>query len=136
VTLPLAQLVPAVTRPAFKKRSPAGATLMADWQAIVGPDLAGVTAPRRLSRGQLTIACSGPVAMELHHLQGALIDRINTHAGHALVERLRFTQDHVAPRAAAPAPLRVVPRMAPEGVRPGPLADALADLWQAIRARA
>ncbi|MEJ0046643.1 MAG: DUF721 domain-containing protein [Rhodospirillales bacterium] len=81
VSLPLAQLVPGVTRPAFKKRSPAGASLMADWVAIVGPTLAARTEPRKLSRAQLTIACSGPVAMELQHAAAALIERINTHAG-------------------------------------------------------
>jgi hypothetical protein len=136
LTLPLAQLVPAITRPAFKKRSPAGATLMADWAAIIGPQLAAVTEPRRLTRGQLTIACAGPVAMELQHLQGVLIERINAHAGGTVVETLRFVQDHITPR---PLPVAVPPRGAPEKIAElpdGPLADALAGLRQAIRARA
>ena len=135
VTLPLAQLVPGVTRPAFKKRSPVGASLMADWMSIVGPLLAAQTEPRKLSRGQLTIACAGPVAMELQHAAAALIERINTHAGTNLVERLRFVQDHVAPRAPSlprqgtsqPIPLSELP--------PGELNDALAGLLAAIRAQ-
>jgi hypothetical protein len=135
VTLPLAQLVPAVTRAAFKKRSPAGATLMADWVSIVGPQLALVTEPRRLTRGTLTVACAGPVAMELQHLQGALLDRINTQAGQTLVERLRFTQDHVATRAAAVATRRAVAKQPLDGLPDGALADALAGLLQAIRER-
>jgi hypothetical protein len=135
VTLPLAQLVPAVTRAAFKKRSPAGATLMADWVRIVGPQLALVTEPRRLTRGTLTIACAGPVAMELQHLQDAVLDRINTHAGEKLVERLRFTQDHVARRAAPIPPRRTVAKQKPEGLPDGALSDALAGLLQAIRER-
>ncbi len=135
VTLPLAQLVPAVTRAAFKKRSPAGATLMADWVGIVGPQLALVTEPRRLARGTLTIACAGPVAMELQHLQGAMLDRINTHAGERLVERLRFTQDHVAARAAPAAPRRAVAKQTVEDMPEGALADALAGLLQAMRER-
>ena len=135
VTLPLAQLVPGITRPAFKKRSPAGAALMADWATVVGPALAAVTEPRRLTRGQLTIACAGPVAMELQHLQSSLIDRINTHAGHPLVERLRFTQDHVAaPRRALPA-RKPVPAEPVAGMAEGPLQAALAGLLQAIRER-
>ena len=92
VALPLAQLVPGLTRQAFRKRSPAGANLMADWASVVGPQLAACTEPRKLSRGQLTLACSGPVAMELQYVTAALIERINTHAGEKLVERLRFTQ--------------------------------------------
>ena len=34
-------LVPALVRPAFRKRSPAAAQVMADWDQIVGPALAG-----------------------------------------------------------------------------------------------
>jgi len=133
VTLPLAQLLPDLTRPAFRKRSPAGATLMAEWVAIVGPQLGAITAPLRLTRGQLTIACAGPVAMELQHLQSALIDRINLHAGQRLVERLRFVQNHLAPAAAPSPPRRDVPLEAIDGIGDGPLADALAALQQAMR---
>ncbi len=133
VSLPLAQLVPGVTRPAFKKRSPAGASLMADWVAIVGPTLAARTEPRKLSRAQLTIACSGPVAMELQHAAAALIERINTHAGTRLVERLRFVQDHVAPPAPTLPRHRKVEAMPVAGQPPGELNDALAQLLAAIR---
>jgi len=133
VTLPLAQLVPGLTRAAFRKRSPASATLMADWAQIVGPALAAQTEPRKLTRGLLTLACSGAVAMELQHAAGSLIDRINTHAGEKLVERLRFTQDFVAAppvrrrRRVAPVP---VPDLADEGLN-----AALARLEAAIKAR-
>jgi len=134
VALPLAQLVPGVTRAAFKKRSPAGASLMADWAAVVGPELAARTEPRKLSRGQLTVACAGPVAMELQHVAAALIERINTHAGERLVERLRFTQDYVAPVAGMkrrrPVAVEKVAEL-PEGA----LNDALARLLAAIRGR-
>ena len=108
---------------------------MADWVSIVWPLLAAQTEPRKLSRGQLTIACAGPVAMELQHAAAALIERINTHAGTGLVERLRFVQDYVAPRAPSlprrgtsePVPLSELP--------PGELNDALAGLLAAIRAQ-
>jgi hypothetical protein len=135
-TLPLAQLVPGVTRPAFRKRSPAGAELMADWASVVGPRLAAHTEPRRLSRGQLTIACAGPMAMELQHVAAELIDRINTYAGGKIVERLRFVQDHIAPPA-APLPRRtfVAPEAVP-GLPDGELNDALAGLLAAMRSRA
>jgi hypothetical protein len=133
VSLPLAQLVPGVTRPAFKKRSPVGAGLMAEWVAIVGPRLAAETEPRKLSRGQLTVACSGPMAMELQHAAGALIERINTHAGTRLVERLRFVQEHIAPRAAVLPHQGNVAAVPVEDLPPGELNDALAGLLAAIR---
>lgn len=135
VTLPLAQLVPAITRPAFKKRSPASATLMAEWGSVVGPQLALITEPKRLSRGTLTIACAGPVAMELQHLQASLMDRINVALGQVLVEKLRFTQDHVAPPAGLLPKRRDVAAERVDGVGEGALADALSALQQAMRQR-
>lgn len=104
----LGALVPALTRPAFKRKSPAGAQIMADWAELVGPALAATTQPLRLASGTLTLACSGPVAMELQHLAPQLAARINAALGRIAVERFRFVQQ--APgrppprRAAAPRP--------------------------------
>ena len=108
--------MPAIARPAFRRRAPATAQVLADWAAIVGPALAAVTTPRRLSAGTLTIACTGPIAMELQHLGPALIARINTHLGTQTVHQLGFVQ--IAP-AAPPAAAR--PR------RPDPAAAARAE---------
>jgi len=97
---PVGALIPALTRPAFRRRAPAAAQVMADWAAIVGPELAALTTPRRLSAGTLTLACAGPVALELQHLGPALIGRINAHLGTETVRRLGFVQ---VPPEAAPA---------------------------------
>ncbi len=128
---PIGALVAAITRPAFKRRAPAAAQVMADWAAIVGPALAAVTAPRRLTAGTLTLACSGPIALELQHLSGQLIARVNGHMGRVVVERLRFVQD--APPAPPPEPpkRRAKPVKLP-GVEAGPLRDALAALGRAV----
>ncbi len=133
----LSELVPRLVRPAFRKRSPAGAMLMADWPQVVGPALAAVTEPRRLSAGTLTLACSGPVAMELQHLAGELIGRINAHLGKVVVERLRFVQatpaSRTAPaRPAAPVvlPASVEDRLA--GLPEGELREALARLARGV----
>lgn len=125
---PIGALVPGITRPAFRTRSPAAAQVMADWAEIVGPALAATTVPRRLVSGTLTLACAGPVALELQHLAGQLIERINAHAGRVVVQRLRFVQDAVP--AGPPAPVRG-PNAAPvavPGLPDGPLRDALAAL--------
>jgi hypothetical protein len=134
VTQALADLVPGLTRAAYKRRSPAGALLMSEWGAIVGPRLALETAPKRLTGGTLTIACSGAMAMELQHLSAALIERINTHAGQALVVRLRFVQEPVAPPA-APVPRQMVAPVPLTELPAGELNDALARLRAAIRSR-
>ena len=111
----ISALVPALVRPAFRKRSPAAAQVMADWEAIVGPAIAAVSQPRKLFSGTLSIACTGPMAMELQHLSGELISRINTFLGQTTVSRLRFVQD-MAPPPALAAPVR----------RPNPAAAHLA----------
>ncbi len=120
--LPVGQLIPALTRPAFRRRSPAGAQLMADWPQVVGPALAAVTAPLRLSAGTLTLACAGPVAMELQHLAPELVARINGHLGRVVVERLRFVQQ------ALPGRPRATPAPPPARPLPAPLQDRLAAL--------
>lgn len=137
---PVSAVMPAITRPAFRRRAPALATLLTDWSAAVGPALAAVTIPRKLQGGTLSLACSGPVAMELQHLTPQLISRINTYAGSAAVERLRFVQDAPASDAAPPAP-KVRPDVGRDvdnrlaGLEPGPLRDALAALGRAVLTR-
>ena len=132
---PVSALLPALTRPAFKRRAPAATQVMTDWPAIVGPALAAVTSPQRLSAGTLTVACAGPVAMELQHLSGELIGRINAHLGTPVVQRLRFVQTLPGPPI-APAPIPAAATHAAEqavaAMPPGPLRDALAALGAAV----
>jgi len=88
-------LVPGITKPAFKKKSPLLVRLSMDWEDFIGPRLSRVTEPRRLSAGSLTLACSGPIAMELQHLAPQIIERINTACGlrgEHLILRLKIVQ--------------------------------------------
>src|SRR3984957_19274972 len=102
---PVGALMPLLTRPAFRRRSPATAQVLADWAVIVGPAIAAVTTPRRLSAGTLTIACAGPIAMELQHLANEVMARINAHLGSQAVTGLRFVQTTtLAPPVATPPP--------------------------------
>jgi hypothetical protein len=129
-------LVPGVVRPAFRRRAPATAQVLADWPAIVGPALAATTLPRRLSGDTLTLACTGPVAMELQHLSEALIERINAHLGRIVVRRLRFVQDAMPPpaaRPAAPPPAATAAARAAVATLPeGGLRDALERLGRVV----
>ncbi len=131
----LASLLPPIVRPALKARSPAAAQVLADWPSLVGPTLAAMAAPRRMSGGTLTLAASGPAALELQHLLPQLIARINGALGCALVERVRFVQQDPAsgtpqapPRDPEPAPVAVA---LPDGA----LHDALARLGGRIAGR-
>jgi len=130
-------LVPKIARPVFQKRAPASAQLLADWDSIVGPELAAVSYAKRFAAGTLTIACTGVVALELQHRADLLRARINGALGRTLVERLRFAQE--APRAAATAPVRIAAKeplsLAGSGLPSGPLRDALEALGTTMGAR-
>ena len=135
---PVGALVPRLTRPAFRRRAPATAQVLADWHAIIGPALAAVTTPRRLTAGTLTIACSGPIAMELQHLTHEVMARINTHLGTQAVTALRFVQtvSHATPPGALPRdpdPARLAEIEAKVASVPnGELRSALSALGRAI----
>ncbi len=130
---PVGALVPTLTRPAFRKRAPGSAQVMADWAEIVGPELSRTTVPRRLSSGTLTLACTGPVALELQHLSEQLLARVNGHLGRVVVQRLRFVQDPASMPAPPPtAPPPAMRRIELPGIPPGPLHDALVALGRRI----
>jgi hypothetical protein len=135
---PVGALVPAVVRPAFRRRAPGTAEVLADWDAIVGPAIAAVTTPRKLFSGTLAIACSGPMAVELQHLSEQLIGRINGHLGRVAVTRLRFMQE-MRPPATAPPPPRpravAAAKAAVAALPAGELRDALEALARAVLAR-
>jgi len=130
----LGAILPPLVKPAFRKRAPAMAQLLADWELIVGPAIGQVTTPRKLFQATLAIACSGPIAMELQHLAPTLIGRINAHMGQIVVTRLRFVQDHVAPPAAPPArvPATKAAQAAVADLPEGPLRDALESLGRMV----
>lgn len=137
---PLGTLVPRLTRPVFHRMSPAAAQVMADWAGIVGPLLASVSTPRRLAGSTLTITCAGPVAIELQHYAGQLIERINVHLGSPTVRALRFVQTGLpAPSPALPpAPVSPATAAAAEtavsALPKGELREALAALGRAVLA--
>jgi hypothetical protein len=140
---PIGGLIARVTQPGFRRRAPGTAQIMMDWLQIMGPELGARTQPQKFSAGTLTIACQGPVAMELQHLTTQLIARLNNHIGshgeNALIKRLRFVQQTTVPGALLPrtpirkprAPAAPLPEIS--GIEPGPLHDALRRLGQTIR---
>ncbi len=130
-------LLPALVRPAFRKRNPAAAQVVADWEAIVGPALAAVSTPRKLFGGTLAIGCAGPMALELQHLSDALIARINGHLGRIAVSRLRFVQDPPQLVAIVPRPPKqalLAAKAAVAGLPEGPLREALEKLGRVVLA--
>jgi hypothetical protein len=126
-----------LTRPVLRRLHPGAALVMAEWENLVGPGLASRTTPRALDRGTLTIACAGPVAMELTMLAPQVMARINAGLGRVAVTKLRFVQA----KTAAPPPVKLPPAPvalpAPlleklDCMPEGPLREALAKLAQGV----
>ncbi len=137
---PVAALLPGLLRPVFRRRSPASYQVLADWEVIVGPELAAITTPRKLAGGVLTIGCTGPAALELQHLAGALVARINAHLGQPVVTGLRFRNDAAVapppPAARPPSATAAVAAAGAVGALPeGPLRDALEALGRQVLSR-
>ena len=135
---PVGALVPSLVRPAFRGRNAATAQVLADWESIVGPAIAAVTTPKKLFSGSLTVACSGPIALELQHLSGELLQRINAHFGKPTATTLRFVQDFSKPipRARPPRPAAIAAARAAVANQPeDPLRDALEKLGRAVLSR-
>ncbi|HQT89376.1 MAG TPA: DUF721 domain-containing protein [Acidiphilium sp.] len=96
-------LLAPVVRPALRARGPALASVLEDWEALVGPEIAARSQPVKLAAGSLTLACAGPDALELQHRAPSLIGRINQALGGAPVTRLKFVAVAAGPAPAAPA---------------------------------
>ena len=139
--------LPAVTKGAVARRGFAEARLLLDWASIVGDTLARHTLPERLSRprgeggGVLHVRVAGAFALELQHLEPAVIERINAHFGHLAVLRLKLTQGLPGPQArprrrARPlgAEAETLLQATVERIGDSRLKDALARLGRAIMA--
>ena len=131
----IAGLLAPVVRPAFRKRAPAAAQLLADWPQLAGPDLAARAAPVKFAGGTLTLACTGPVAMELQLLGPQIMSRLNLALGHAMIERLRFVQQTPSTPAPRAPPMRAAAVTVPENLPDGPLGEALAALYRGMKSR-
>lgn len=96
----LAASLPQVTKRAFARRGLSGAELARQWPAIVGSELAGRCRPRRLRfprpreaiDGELVLRIAPAWALEIQHLEGPLLERINSFFGYRAVCRLILQQ--------------------------------------------
>ncbi|MDE8346206.1 MAG: DUF721 domain-containing protein [Acidocella sp.] len=131
----IAGLLAPIVRPAFRRRAPAAAQILADWPSLAGPDLASRAAPLKFGGGTLTLGCTGPAAMALQLLSPQIIARLNLALGHSMIERLRFVQQAAPLPQASPPRLHHAPVSLPENLPEGPLGAALARLYEGIKSR-
>lgn len=124
----IGSLLPQVTQKALEKYGFPAAAVLTDWPQIVGPELASYTAPERLRwpKGQdlqgddgatsaegatLVLRVEGPRALEVQHMIGQLIERINAHFGFLAVTEIRILQAPIV--RSRGTPLRKTPQPTP-----------------------
>jgi hypothetical protein len=147
----LPELLGRVLDPAARRRGFAEATLLTDWPAVVGAELAARSQPVKLAgersaRGGSTLVlhCASAAALELQHAELQLLERINDHFGYPTVARLKLIQAPAA-RPVKRRPLRPTRALSAGdldeiGATVAPLADpalreALARLGRTLRAQ-
>ena len=100
---PLADLVAVCVADVFERRGFTSCEIVTHWDDIVGPEIAALAEPIRMqwvhSRdpdesppATLVLRVEGPVAIEIQHMSGVIIERINRYLGWQAVGRLVLRQ--------------------------------------------
>ena len=96
---PLATLIGRIAAKSFESRGLAAAEITAQWPAIVGEAVAASSWPERLGRdGTLRVCVSGPVAVELQHLEPQILERIAAYYGYRAVTRIAYVNRAAPPQ--------------------------------------
>lgn len=109
---PLADLLAPCIAGAFARQGFRSSEIVTHWDDIVGPDIAAMAEPIRMqwmrSRdpdesppATLVLRVEGPAALEVQHLSGVIIERVNRYLGWRAVDKLSLRQ---APLTRRPVP--------------------------------
>src|SRR4051812_8525567 len=100
---PLSDLLGATLSDAFRQQGFASAELVTRWTDIVGPEIAAHAEPMKVQwpravgnqapePGTLVLRVDGPTAIEIQHLAGVILERVNRFFGWQAVDRLALRQ--------------------------------------------
>lgn len=146
---PLSAVASACLSDTFKRQGFASAEIVSRWAEIAGADIAAHAEPVKIQwpRGDadsgqaatLVLRVEGPAAIEIQHLSGVILERVNRFFGWPAVGRLALRQaplsrrsDKAAPRSPDPSAMTAVTSRLPETMD-GDLRQALARLGAAIK---
>lgn len=112
---PLADFVPKILDPAVARQGFGESALLLDWADIVGERVAAISEPVRLQwpPGGVKLEPRPPAALvlrvepgfglEIQHLSGIVIDRVNAHLGWRCIGSLKIRQEKIDRSAREPA---------------------------------
>ena len=110
---PLADLVGRCVAHAFKRQGFTSCEIVTHWDDIVGPEIAGLAEPIRMqwirSRDRdesvpatLVLRVEGPAAIEIQHLAGVIVERVNRYVGWQAVAAIALRQAPLRRRRGKP----------------------------------
>jgi len=114
----VAELLPDVSRAAFRRFGFVQSAVVSRWAEIVGPRYAGVSSPESIrfpqgkrSKGTLNLVVRGAHGTMMQHIAPEIIERVNRFFGYEAISKVQMRQGDVpAPRVrAAPPSLKPVP---------------------------
>ena len=118
---PAAALIRDPVRAAGEARGFAVSRLLTHWDEIVGPELAAMARPVKVSYGRggfgatLTVLTTGAQGPVLQMMEPKLRDRVNACYGYNAVSRIHITQTAAAGFAEGQTPFASQPAEAPKG---------------------
>jgi hypothetical protein len=146
---PLSAIAGATLSETFRRQGFASAEIVTRWAEIAGPEVAAHSEPIKIQwpRGEqdtggtatLVLRVEGPSAIEIQHLSGVILDRVNRFFGWPAVGRLALRQAPLSRRTGRtrPPPLDPAKAAAVAARLPatldGDLREALARLGAAIK---
>jgi hypothetical protein len=151
----LADFVPKILDPAVARQGFGESALLLDWEEIVSERIAEISEPVRLQwspvgvkrdplevrpPAALILRVEPGFGLEIQHLAGVLIDRVNAHLGWRCVGSLKIRQEKIDRPPTAPRPGPEDPRSRAEaerrvtGIEEEPLREALARLGARVLA--
>src|SRR5215467_2020145 len=112
---PLADLVRACVAGVFARQGFTSCEIVTHWDDIVGPEIAGLAEPIRMqwvrSRdpdeappGTLVLRVDGPAALEIAHMRGVILERVNRYLGWQAVDKVALRQAPLTDRRRPPRP--------------------------------
>jgi hypothetical protein len=86
-----------IIAPTLRKRGFREIDILAHWPMIVGPHIAALSCPERISRrgsdgAVLRVRVEGAMALEVQHMSPLILERINQHYGAGSITRLSIIQ--------------------------------------------
>ncbi len=147
---PLSDLVGKCLGDVFAKQGFAATELVTHWPEIVGEEVAALAEPLKMQWSRsgnrddpepatLVLRAEGPAAIEVQHLSGTIIARVNQFFGWRAVGRITLRQAPLASRRTAKAPPRIDPAAAAQeagiltGIGVEDLRNALGRLAVAVK---